>query len=104
MTDFILAQENLPFTISLGLMVGIGLLEGVTTLLGFGVSSFIESLLPDFDIDLDLDADADISHGGDIGSASALSKMLSWFNIGRVPILVLFILFLLGFGIMGLAR
>ena len=103
MTDFILAQENLPFTISLGLMVGIGLLEGVTTLLGFGASSFIESLMPDFDIDLDLDADADISHGGDIGSASALSKLLSWFNIGRVPILVLFILFLLGFGMIGLA-
>jgi len=107
MTEFILASENLPFAIALGLMFAIGLLEGVTTLLGFGVSSLIESLLPemDVDVDFDIDADADIDAGpdlGDAGSAGALSRLLGWFNIGKVPVLVLFILFLLGFGLTGL--
>jgi hypothetical protein len=106
MTDFILATENLPFTIALALMVGIGLLEGVTTLLGFGASSFIESFLPDMDvdvdIDVDIDADIDAPDLAEMGSPGALSGLLSWFNIGRVPILILLVLFLLGFGMMGL--
>ncbi len=110
MTDFILASENLPFSIALGLMIAIGLLEGITTLLGFGASSFLESLMPDTDIDIDVDVDmdidmdADIPDGisGDIASAGALSNLLGWFNIGRVPVLILFILFLFGFGMIGL--
>jgi len=106
--NFILAWENLPFTIALGLMIAIGLLEGITTILGFGASSFIESLMPntdiDLDIDVDVDIDADIPGGvsGDIGSSGALSNLLGWFNIGRVPVLILFILFLFGFGMIGL--
>lgn len=119
MTDFIFAQANLPFTIALGLMIAIGLLEGVTTLMGFGASSFVESFMPDADIDIDVDVDLDvdvdidvdadidagISHDGDmgdIGSPNALSRLLGWFNIGRVPVLILFVMFLLGFGIIGL--
>jgi len=113
MTDFIFAQANLPFTIALGLMIAIGLLEGVTTLMGFGASSFVESFLPDADIDVDVDVDIDvdadidagISHDGDMGdiaSSHALSRLLGWFNIGRVPVLILFVMFLLGFGIIGL--
>jgi len=104
--NFILAWENLPFTIALGLMIAIGLLEGITTILGFGASSFIESMMPntDIDLDIDVDMDADIPGGvsGDIGSSGALSNLLGWFNIGRVPVLILFILFLFGFGMIGL--
>lgn len=110
MTDFILAWENLPFTIALGLMIAVGLLEGITTLLGFGSSSSLESFTPDtdididIDIDIDMDTDADIPDviSGDIGSAGALSNLLIWFNIGRVPVLILFILFLFAFGLIGL--
>lgn len=102
MTEFILAWENLPFSIALGLMIAIGLLEGITTLLGFGASSFVESLMPDTDIDADIDADIPEGISGDIGSAGALSNLLGWFNIGRVPVLILFILFLFGFGMIGL--
>ncbi|QTA90780.1 YqiJ family protein [Desulfonema magnum] len=101
MIAFILATENIPFAIALGLMVGIGLLEGVTTLLGFGASSFIDSFLPDMDVDVDADMDID-ADVGDIGAPNALSNLLSWFNIGRVPVLVLMVLFLFGFGMTGL--
>ena len=101
MTEFILASENLPFAIALGLMFAIALFEGVTTLLGFGASSLIESLLPEMDVDVDFDIDAGPDLG-DVGSAGALSRLLGWFNIGRMPVLVLFILFLLGFGLTGL--
>lgn len=114
MITFILAPQNLPFTIALGIMFAIGLLEGISTVLGFGLSEFIDSVLPDFDLDVDLeiDADADIDadvdmggHGpdlGQVGSATALSRLFGWMNIGRVPVLVLLVLLLFGFGITGL--
>jgi hypothetical protein len=83
MVDFFMATENLPFTIALGLMVGIGLLEGFTTLLGFGIFSFIDSLVPDVNLDVDV-------------------NILGWFHLGQVPILVLLVLFLFSFGTIGL--
>ena len=42
--DFLLAAENTPFTIAIAVMLGIALMEGVATLLGFGVSSYLEAL------------------------------------------------------------
>lgn len=97
MTQFLLAPENYPFTITLGLMIAIGLMEVITTLSGLAASGLLDSILPDLDMDgasgLDLD---------DMGSAGALSRWMGWLHFGRVPTLVLFILFLLGFGCIGL--
>ncbi len=118
---FLFDSANLPFMIALGLMVSIGLLEGVTTLLGFGLSSFIDSMFPDVDFDVDVDvgvdADVDVDVGGggpgggnvdgldlhQVGSPNALSRLLGWFHVGRVPILVLLVIFLFSFSIAGLA-
>lgn len=97
MIDFILAEANLPFAIALGLMFAIGLLEGVTTLLGAGASDLIESILP-FDLDLDADLDMDGAEG-----VHGLSHLLGWLHLGRVPVLILLVLFLFGFGMAGLA-
>jgi len=112
MFDFFLNPQNLPFTVSLGIMLGIGLLEIVTALAGFGASDMLDSVLPDMDIDADLDADisfdadadidADGSNLGEIGSASALSRLWGWVNVGGVPLLILIIIFLFGFGMTGL--
>jgi hypothetical protein len=118
MFEFLMASENLPFTIALGLMVGLGVLEGVATLMGMGVSGMLDSLLPEFDVDIDLDldalggaadglagADADGMHVVDAHAHSwlgALSRLLGWLHIGRVPILMLLVLFLLSFGLLGL--
>ena len=97
MIDFLLHSANLPFSIALGVMIGIGLLEGISALLGAGLSSLLDSILPDFDFDVDMEADADA-----IGSAGALSRIFGWLHVGRVPVLVLFVFFLCGFGTGGL--
>jgi hypothetical protein len=106
MIAFILASQNLPFTIALGIMFAIGLLEGVSTVLGFGLSAFVDSILPDVDLDADLDVDIDVDADGpdlsEIGSATALSRLFGWLNVGRVPVLVLLVIFLFGFGLTGL--
>jgi len=131
--DFILAPGNFPFAVALGLMLGIALLEGTMTLLGAGLSQAIDSLIPDSfgdvdldaDVDMDIDADVDadldmdsgIDHvsgsGADVGhaeldhvapgSASALSRLLGWLCVGKVPVLILLVAFLTVFGLAGLA-
>ena len=93
MIEFLLASENMPFTIALTVLIGIGLLEGVSVVIGFGISSFLESLFPDFDMNVP----------DTIETPSIMSTFLGWLGIGRVPALVLLLVFLTSFGLLGLA-
>jgi hypothetical protein len=95
MFDFLLASENLPFTVALAVMFGIAFLEGVTVLMGFAISGMLDALLPDFDMDFDIEAELE--------APSSISRMLSWLRVGKVPMLMLLIVFLTGFGLIGLA-
>jgi hypothetical protein len=95
MLDFLLASENLPFTVALAVMFGIAILEGVTVLMGFALSGVLDALLPDFDVDFDMEVELE--------SPSSISRMLSWLRVGKVPMLMLLIVFLTGFGLIGLA-
>ncbi|MCL2178073.1 MAG: YqiJ family protein [Proteobacteria bacterium] len=84
-----LAQQSLPFTIALIVMLVLTVLEGASLLVGgSGLSEMLDNV-----IDFDMDADAGIhGHGG----------LLGWLHFGRVPVLMLLILFLTSFGIAGL--
>lgn len=95
MFDFLTASQNMPFTVALAVMLGMALLEGVASLLGAGISSFIDSLLPDFDINLELDT-------GDVPTVTPLSRLLGWLRFGQVPALILLVIFLTSFGLIGL--
>ena len=84
-----LAEHSLPFTVALLLMLALAVLEGLSLLLGSsGLSSAFE---------IDVDADADIHVGSGHGAS-----LLSWLHIGRVPVLMLLILFLTAFGLAGI--
>ena len=87
--DLLLAPQNLPFAVALCLMLGIAVLEGVLLLLGAGLSDALDGLLPDIDVDIDADS-------------PALSKFFGWLYVGRVPALMLLVVFLTGFGLIGL--
>ncbi len=97
MVEFILQDQNLPFMVSLTIMIMIACLEGVTTMIGIGLSSMIESFIPDFDIDMDADLDSP-----EVSDPGLLTKTFGWFRIGQVPFLIIFIAFLTVFGLMGL--
>lgn len=104
MLEFLCAQQNMPFTVSIGIMLFIALIEGVGAIIGFGVSDMIHSLFPSlhFDIDIpDLDADLD-GHHVDIDASSGFTKLLGWLRIGQVPFMAWLILFLTSFGLIGL--
>jgi len=95
---FLLAGDNLPFTIALGLMFGIGLLEILFSVFGPGFSSLIEAGMPD----LGSDPSAGNLDATGFEDATPLSKLLGWLRVGQVPLLVLFIVFLTAFGMLGL--
>lgn len=94
MLEFITAPQNLAFSVALVLMMGIALLEGITAIFGVALSGVLDSLLPDFDFDMELDVEAHSPH--------ALSRLLAWLRFGKVPVLILLVIFLTGFGLIGL--
>jgi Inner membrane protein YqiJ, N-terminal/Inner membrane protein YqiJ, OB-fold len=101
MIEFLLAGQNLPFSVAICLMLAIAFMEGVGTLLGLGLSEAFETFMPDFDLDVDVDIDADVD-GADINPQSGLTKILGWLRIGEVPFLMLLVVFLTVFGLIGL--
>lgn len=90
-----LAPQNILFAVALAVLLLIAILEGVGALFGAGLSHLLSSVLPDNDIALDLD-------GPDLEAQGPIGRVLSWLRIGQVPVLVLMIIFLAGFGIGGL--
>jgi len=95
MLELISSPSNLPFSVALVLMLAIAVLEGVGMIFGLGLSSFIDSLLPEIDVEIDADFD------GSVGPM-ALSRLLGWLRFGQIPALIWLVVFLTCFGLIGL--
>jgi len=103
-----------PFAIALCLMLMIAVIEVIGALMGMAPSDLLDSVLPDIDLDADADLDAEFSGAApgspldadavaapDAPGPGPLSQVLGWLCIGKVPVLVLLIVFLTGFGLSG---
>ena len=77
------APETLPFGIALAMIVFIAILEGFGMLISLSPSNQLDGLLPEID------------------GESGLDRVLGWLHIGRVPSLVLLVLFLSGYALFG---
>lgn len=75
------APETWPFAAALATVVGLGIIEGLGMLFATSPSLWVDNLLPD------------MPDGAD--------GVLGWLHWGRVPVLVLLILFLAGFSLAG---
>ena len=95
MFEFITSPENIPFAVALLVLLIIAMLEGVGAIFGASISNILGSLIPDTDFAIEME-------GPDLDSPSTFGRVLSWLRIGQVPILILIIVFLVGFGIGGL--
>jgi hypothetical protein len=84
-----------PFTVALVVLLGLVILEGLSTLIGKSASSVMEHLLGGHGHDADLSADADGDGGHGFGGA------LDWLNAGRVPLMVLIVFMLTWFAAVG---
>lgn len=81
------AAETWPFTVATFLMLLIAIVEGIAMVVGASLSEWFHHALPD---------PWDAVHG-------PFDKMLGWLYVGRVPVLVLLVLFLAGFAFTGFA-
>lgn len=84
---------NPVFAVAIMLVLGIALLEGVLTLIGFGLSSLLDSLLPDINIETNLEIDSP-NH--------TFGELFSWINKGNVPFIMILLSFIAYFGILGI--
>ncbi|HEY7884962.1 MAG TPA: YqiJ family protein [Cellvibrionaceae bacterium] len=94
MLEFLLADANIPFAIAIALMLIMGFFEGVGAVLGLSFGNLLDSLIPDIDTNPDFEI-------ADTGSNNALSRLLGWLKVGKVPILMLLVVFLFAFGCIG---
>jgi hypothetical protein len=83
-------------------MLAIAVMEGVSTLIGAGLSDLIDSVLPEMDLDVDADFDMDADLDADFHAPGPFTRLLSWLRVGQVPILILAVVFLTAFGLIGL--
>lgn len=98
MFNGLLTPAFTPFTIALGVMLLIAATETMAMLFGASISGLFDQAAPD--VDAELDIDAPVSLGGD--TPGALSQVLGWLCVGKVPVLVLLVAFLTAFGLTGL--
>jgi hypothetical protein len=77
----LIMPETWPFAAALAVMVGLAVIEGLGLMLAYSPSSALDAMLPD--------------------SIDGVDGALGWLHLGRVPMLVLLILFLAGFAIAG---
>ncbi|HEX8833370.1 MAG TPA: hypothetical protein VF719_04180, partial [Abditibacteriaceae bacterium] len=94
--QMLMAPHNLVFTVALLIVLALALLEVLSLMVG-GTLLGGETEVPD----AIAVGDGEISFDG--GAEGVLGDVLAWLHVGRVPITILLILFLLGFGISGLA-
>ncbi len=85
----LLAESNLPFTIALAVMGLLFLLQ----IIGIG----------DFDFDADVEIDGDMDLDAATGSAGVLGAITTLLGLGRVPLFVWLMVFLLLFALLGLS-
>lgn len=80
--ELILAPESAPFTTAIIFVILLGTIEAITLLIGASLSGLFDHLAA-----LHLDVDADSG--------------LGWLHLGKVPLLVLLVLFLTAFAMVG---
>lgn len=99
--DWMTAAGNTPFSIALLIMVGLALVELLALVTGFSVNDVVDDFVAGH-----LEATAGSGTGmeatGHGEGSSVVGRFLAWLHIGRVPVLMILIVFLTTFGLVGL--
>ncbi len=89
--SFLIAPSSLPFSVALAIMGMIAVVEILGALIGIGFSGLLDGLF--FELDADINP-AETQLG--------TSNWWGWLYVGKVPVLIILVLFLTFFGLSGL--
>lgn len=95
MMQFLFSDLNTAYSIALGIVISLAILEGVGMLIGLSVMNMLDQISP-IDINVDFNVESTLTTGG-------LTPLLGWLCLNRLPLLVWLILFLTCFGMTGLS-
>ncbi|QYK02206.1 YqiJ family protein [Shewanella psychrotolerans] len=87
--DFLLLSDNLPFSLAIAFVVLLGIVEGISMVLGVSLFGLLDDLSP-----IDLDADVDTGVTG-------ITGVVGWLCLDRLPLLIWLVLMLTSFAIAG---
>ena len=93
MWELLTRPENIAFSVSLMIMLMLGILEIINLVIG-GLSDWLDQFLPESLIESPTDIGVD--------GAGAFISFLAWLYVGRVPVLMWLVVFLAVFGVTGL--
>jgi membrane protein implicated in regulation of membrane protease activity len=111
MWSFLASPELQPFAIAALVMIGMLVIEIVSTFLGASVSTLLDAVFGLDGADVELSADHGIeSHGAESTSHSGVvhgadgpfATVFDWLNAGRVPLLVLMMAAIACFAVVGM--
>ena len=94
----IFSPALMPFTIAIMAMLVIMVAEFIGLMFGAAMSDLLDGALPDVDVDID----ADGLDASDSLEAGFISQFFGWLSVGKVPVLMLLVIFLTAFGLIGL--
>ncbi len=103
MIEWFTATGSAPFTVALLVMVGLALVELVALMTGFTVNDILDEFVTSHTgIETLGDAPTGMEATGKLEAASMFGRFLAWLYVGRVPVLIVLIVFLTLFGLLGL--
>lgn len=103
MTDWLTAPGNAPFAVALLVMVGLAIVELIAVTTGVSVNDAVDELIvPHAGAETlgDAPTGMEATAGGD--ADGMISRFLAWLYIGKVPVLMVLVVFLTVFGMSGL--
>jgi len=88
-----LLDNNTYFATLLVVVLCISLLEGIMSIIGFGLSNLIDTIFPNIDLDID---------SIDNSSTNSFTELFGWVNKGKTPVVMFIIIALLTISLTGL--
>lgn len=102
MIEALSAGPNAVFVVALVLMFVVAVLETLSLLSGLGLAHLVDSWFPNAAIGDGLDAAHAPALDASAEGISGFTKVVAWIRVGRVPLLMLLVVFLCAFGVFGL--
>lgn len=100
--DWMTASGNAPFAIALLIMFGLALVELIALVTGFSVNDVVDDFVAGHLEATAATGSTGMEATGHGEASSVVGRFLAWLHVGRVPVLMILIVFLTVFGVLGL--